>query len=141
MSELVEFLKARLNDDEQSALAATPSPWISHRLSSRDQATIVQDLGRRSITGDPIGAPVVASTYRPSGMANAEHIARHDPARVLREVAAKRRLLAEYAEYQENDTEKRYEYADGWANGLGFAVRLLALAYADHEDYRVEWAT
>lgn len=58
---------------------------------------------------------------------NAAHIARHDPARVLREVAAKRAIV------------ERYAKAPDWAGGED--VRLLAAVWSDHPDYRQEWRT
>ncbi|MER7046747.1 DUF6221 family protein [Streptomyces jumonjinensis] len=70
--------------------------------------------------------------------AAAGHIARHDPARVLREIDAKRRVLTEYAEVIHNEGAS-YEWAGGWANGLGRAAALLALPYTDHPDYREAW--
>jgi hypothetical protein len=132
VSDLVEFLTARLDEDETIALAATPSPWTSHGLPSRDQATIIQDMGRRSITGDPIGAPVVASTYRPGGNADAGHIARHDPARVLREVEAKRRILA-----WASDPKMHLELIPEAERY--YVLTALAQPYVDHPDHQEAW--
>lgn len=53
------------------------------------------------------------------------------PARVLREVAAKRALLAAY--------EDAPEFSDPWI-GLDAAVRICAAVWSDHPDYRQEWA-
>lgn len=65
--------------------------------------------------------------------ADGAHIVRHDPARVLREVEAKRRLLAACAEYDDCP-------AGMSGSGLAYHVEeLLALPYADHPDYRDEW--
>jgi hypothetical protein len=66
----------------------------------------------------------------------AEHIVRHDPARVLREIEAKRDLLrlAERAhDYHET-------FTSGFASALEGTLRLFALAYADRPGYREEWA-
>lgn len=51
-----------------------------------------------------------------------KHVARHDPARVLAECRAKRRLVEELGAFRR-----------------GAALRLLAMPYADHPDYRQEW--
>jgi hypothetical protein len=72
---------------------------------------------------------------------NAEHIVRWDPARVLREVEAKRRILDEYAAVKrlleltdENaDDRKELRYR-------AFVVRLLAAPFSDRPGYRQEWA-
>lgn len=58
--------------------------------------------------------------------------------RELRDVEAKRAVVKAYVEVAENDVNE-LEYAHGWANALGFAVRQLAATYADHPDYRDEW--
>lgn len=77
-----------------------------------------------------------------------EHIARHDPARVLAEVEAKRRILdlASLAAQREAqkpgyDTVARLEtaLAKVTAPELERVVRLLALPYADQPGYRDEW--
>jgi hypothetical protein len=81
----------------------------------------------------------------------AHYEGQHDPARVLREVAAKRRLL-DYAfanaavidgEWGGGSTED--EIRAGKCHGVGAdaamdVLTLLALPYSDHPDYRLEWA-
>lgn len=67
----------------------------------------------------------------------AGHIARWDPAHVLAEVGAKRRILDEF---EAADAAAEFPNLDGGrAEGLGRAVRLLALSYADRPGYREEW--
>jgi hypothetical protein len=111
MTDLVEFLRAALDEDERVARVATPGPW---RL----------DAGLRL----PEQIDVVSVDYftvcEDLEDTDAAHIARHDPARVLAEVAAKRGLLAELA-----------------AANMVFAMRLLAEPYAGREGWRGEWAT
>lgn len=71
------------------------------------------------------------------------HIVRHDPARVLREVAAKRRLLANHQDDGDgcdgcglNRLEERmYEVADECPT-----LRALASVWSDHPEYLSEWA-
>jgi hypothetical protein len=91
----------------------------------------------------------VARAWLPLGnptAADREHIARHDPARVLAEVDAKRRILDEHKTYDVhsgfgcgicafNGWDKVIE-PEGWCT----TVRLLALPYADRLGYRSEWA-
>jgi hypothetical protein len=62
------------------------------------------------------------------------HIARHDPARVLAEVEAKRRIVEMGASYV-----PELEHGDNGEWALDATLRLLALPYADHPDYRQEW--
>ncbi len=69
----------------------------------------------------------------------ATHHARWQPARVLAECEAKRRIV-EYASAHEADeplmTRGR---AHPGLTPFRYTLRLLALPYADHADYRQEW--
>ncbi|MCG0069713.1 hypothetical protein CFC35_05650 [Streptomyces sp. FBKL.4005] len=130
MDELVEFLRARLAEDERAARQATEGPWTAEVSGETGHCVIPSDAQSTR--------EYVARTQLYAAAFDAEHIARHDPARVLREIEAKRRLLNEYTKVATNDVNE-VEYAHGWANALGEAVRLLALPYADHPNYRKEW--
>ena len=70
----------------------------------------------------------------------ARHIARHAPARVLREVESKRRILNECLKEVERETAdgRRYPASTAWALAVT-TLRLLALPYADRPGYRREW--
>lgn len=125
---LVQFIRARLDEDEQSARA------VGGRRQGEGSWTFEQSEVR---AGD--GTLVVKHTWAGEGV----HIARHDPARTLREVAAKRRLL----DLHQPGTQ---EYVDGdvcmvcTLQGDGpyypcATLRLLALPYSDHPDYRDDW--
>ena len=91
---LLAFLGARLDETEALAKAATPGPWKSW-IEGRDHRagdSFIQTAGDRDLTlnftpGD-YGGKI------PEWEADQDHIARHDPARVLREVAAMRELTA-----------------------------------------------
>ena len=74
----IAFLRARLYEDEAAAKAATAAPWRS----SPGSLYVQPEFG-------PITIQAVYSE-------DAAHIARNDPARVLREVAVWRKLLLEY---------------------------------------------
>ncbi|MES9537579.1 DUF6221 family protein [Spirillospora sp. NPDC049024] len=121
--DLVEFLRARLDRDEQIARACSGSPW-----KASPSGTVSTD------TDDP------AYVATAENDAYAEHIARHAPSRALAEAAAKRQIVDEY--------EKQ-----AWILGQGHrtpeldaaqsvrenVLRLLALAYAHHPAYQEEW--
>jgi hypothetical protein len=66
------------------------------------------------------------------------HIARHDPARVLREVAAKRAILARYEERPANLGDSLQQGQE--CMGLLYAMEALAAVYSDHPDYDPEWS-
>lgn len=70
MSDLAAFLTARLDEDEAAAKAAWGTEWDWRYL--------------------------VSPFREPCSTAHTVHIARHDPARVLRGVEAKRKILAEH---------------------------------------------
>jgi hypothetical protein len=136
MSDLIAFLTARLDEDAATALACldinervkvrrglTPPRW----LTSPDSSDIT----------DAAGILRVRHTWVREG----EHIARHDPARTLREVEADRKLLTAYDEVSRYDTdEPEPEFAHGRAVGLGEAVRMRAERFSDHPEYRTEWS-
>ncbi|MDP9949133.1 MULTISPECIES: DUF6221 family protein [Streptomyces] len=123
MDDLAQFLRDRLDEDEQAARAAHAPNWSTD--------------GRTGLHyGVEDGWMTDALTT-----ADADHIARHDPARVLREVEAKRRLLTDY---EENAADLDAQHAPdmdyvGRADGLETALQHLATAYADHPDYRDAW--
>ena len=124
MSALVEFLTARYDEDEQAARSASPGPW--HLNAEGDEVMAVDDI-------------MVAGAFALSGnqqRATAAHIARHDPARVLREVSAKRRIVYLAAQLPKLTAVNLFDNdKDAWAETL----KQLALPYADHPDYREEW--
>ena len=129
--DLVAFLRARLDDDEQVARAATPGPWMWIAGRVYQEA----ELGRVVVPTDDLDRGLV----EPEDL---KHIARHDPARVLREVDAKRQILNAYEwalAHPHKDDETGYWVRKGETSTLAEDVRLLASVYADHPDFRDEW--
>lgn len=99
----------------------------------------VEQYPYRSFAGE--GPSIHLSTDSELTPTVAGHIARHDPARVLAECEAKRRIVEEYAERDADvdlmlgpDVTRQRQWS-----GLHMAVNLLAAVYADHPDYRDEW--
>lgn len=148
MDDLVKWIRAQLDEDEQIARAATPGPWWHNpgkqwlgpeafeKYDLRQGEEFVGYGGPHPFTG------AVASTGPASnlqGMKDAAHIAHHDPARVLREVEAKRRMLGIHRPYVPEPDQACL----GCAGGIMFSacpvIRLLALPYADRPGYREEW--
>lgn len=122
----MEFLKARLDEDERIAHAFSSDPTP---LTPEDIAIYAPNLGIEART----------------------HFARHDPARVLRQVEAGRRLIEE-SEAAYASLRKGPDPSKSWTAGnramsaavvrneaMRVALRIAALAYADHPDYRPEW--
>jgi hypothetical protein len=118
-----EFLLARIAEDKRMAADAAAA--------SGREAWAVADP---PATGLPAPA--------------ADHVARHDPARVLAECSARRRLVLAC-----RDTRPDLSFLGARPRGMAdfplsprdshqlaaLALALLALPYADHHDYRPEW--
>lgn len=126
---ITDFLLARIAEDEAAANDATGAGWV-----------ILSGVNASMVNIDPTNVRDEKWKYGRFGhvattshdAAYAEHIARHDPARVLAECAAKREIIR------------------WWVDGLIGYVRVddelsnpllpLAAVYKDHPDYQAEWA-
>ncbi|NUS14554.1 MAG: hypothetical protein HOY69_24670 [Streptomyces sp.] len=128
-TDLVAFLNARLNEDEAAA-AGTLDPAANTGRFRGKRVVRWKVTSNGSGIIDVDGGTLRAKDVFP---AEAEHIVRHDPARVLAEVDAKRRILAECEGVEYQDSRGMASMADN-------ILRLLALPYAEHPDYRPEWA-
>ena len=144
MMELVDFLAARLDEDEQAARAASGprSIWPRWDLSEWYGLEEPSSLIGRGSPNHPLGGghftPVALDT------AIAVHIARQDPARELREVAAKRSHIERWREVDTWIAEDdRPTIIRNELLSVRRAYMLVladdAQAYADHPDYREEW--
>ena len=121
--DLAAFLAARLDEDEAQ-------PWAVHDVTKCDALLYEEDMG--------------AAAH--------EHVCDCEyPARVLREVAAKRAILAAYEEAAEHPYDLPqgiHEGRDDWERERDDSVlgeledvaRHIAAVYSDHPDYRQEWA-
>jgi Family of unknown function (DUF6221) len=126
MDDLVAFLAARLDEDEAVANAAqAPAPWKA----------AVHESDTWIVT-DATGEPLIYDEGTPS-LEESAHIARHDPARVLREVWAKRKIIEVYeAAAALNDPAT--DHSIGMAT-LRMVLRSYAIVWSDHPDCRPEW--
>lgn len=114
MDDLLAFLNARLAEDEQGAVAIfRDHTWSAYREGGTDGW---------AVEGAHSGEP--SCIIGDEAMAN--HVARYDPARVLADVAAKRRII-------DACTRDGVDLNDWWL------FELLALSYADHPAYREEF--
>jgi hypothetical protein len=118
---IVEFLEARLVEDELTANAAIDaSPeWHTHYdyrdVKDADGSFVVQADSHRPTTGQ------------------AAHIARHDPARALLECEAKRLLIAEFLRRDAlGDLAGRSAVED--------MLKVIGSVYAHHPDYDRAWS-
>lgn len=129
--DLVAFLNARLSEDARVAEAAAPGPWSETGRHSVGEGMVHSDTTGWAVVGS------VSTGYGPKApyanvSLNAAHIARFNPARVLADADAKRRIVAECEAAYGQDSRGMASLADG-------TLALLALPYAGHPDYRKEW--
>lgn len=81
----------------------------------------------------------VAAVRWSEGCGDWVHIARHDPAAILADIAAKRRVLAEYQRVLGGEWSGDPHEEGQWI-ALSNVVEFIASAYADRPGYRQEWA-
>lgn len=140
IDELVVWLRAQLDEDDRIAIEAADdsdpqgmgNDWFVYRGDVR-----VEELP------DPDTTAMVATGGTP---AMAEHIVRHDPDRVRREVAAKRRILDEIVDEANGldmsvDLDRRVGIRDEKVEPYvgDQLVKLMAMPFAGREGYREEW--
>jgi hypothetical protein len=99
IEQLTEQVRAGLAADEETARAATPGPWQARWVGQDYQVHGPGQAYPYSVAEWTYAVatwePEAATQRAECDTADAEHIARHDPARVLARVAATRALLDE----------------------------------------------
>ena len=125
MSDLTEFLLARIAEDEAAARAAGGEDWYTALVPGR--AMMKRDDEPQHTVVD---SPATLVSYEVTSAEKGEHIARHDPARVLAECEAKRRIVERCSAVDVGMPSPRL------AQGI---IAEMATAHADHADYRAEW--
>lgn len=116
--ELVAFLRARLKEDEDYARNA----FGDHN--DAGPSWYEQWSGALNIGEDE-------DLVMTNDSQISRFMERHDPARVLREVEAKRRILHLAVEVPSLTGEFGYAWTE--------VLEQLAVSYSDHPDYRREW--
>lgn len=149
VNDLIAWLRTQLDTDERRALAANvkqddPDWWVSPVIatagehftvrSRRDNRPIARVQRLDGDEDDPAGIL--------DGEAVAEHIASHDPARVIRQVQAHRALLDDY----DRAIARRREHPDDVASAADLlsmvrTVKRLSSIYSDRDGYNPEWVT
>ncbi|MFF4600575.1 DUF6221 family protein [Amycolatopsis sp. NPDC001319] len=135
MDDLIAFLRARLDDDERIAnamKAVYPTPWD---IPDRGwMARVVADgpFFHEVIRLEQNQAPGVG--YLTDAI---EHVWRHTPDRVLEDVTAKATIVAVAGDYAAVTAPDANQVVT--RETLRHVLKLLALRYADHPDYREEW--
>lgn len=128
---IVEFLRARLDEDEAIARARfLPLSWrVDPETPTQVRVTPAdEDAEQTSVVAfDGVGA--------------ATHIARWDPERVLREVEAKRRIVDAWSHLDRANPVDAHAAAtvDGARRACDSILKILAALHADHPDYDPAW--
>ena len=122
MDDLIAFIGERLDEDQRLAQAA--------QLPNTERGGGPSWTATSGVDG--VDGPVLYRDGDIPSEAQEQHMARHDPARVLADVAAKRGAVDVCAHNLEFE-EHGYTLAER-------VLRALASTYADHPDYRAHWA-
>ncbi|GHA01331.1 DUF6221 family protein [Streptomyces echinoruber] len=143
VDDLVRWLDEQLKEDERIARAAfwdeQSDVWTARPpQASYERYTVVDylDDGVVAVTPENADADGVG-----------QHVAELDPARVLREIDAKRQLLDEHQDVNDGSCGTCVDGQWGYPTHGGSSpqrypcrtLRLLALPYADRTGYRQEW--
>lgn len=146
MTSLVDFLNARYDEEAERAQAAGESliAWLTYRTDDGQ-------MHYTTVASGDATAEAVDDVWVADGKelpAPAQVLVVYDPARVLREVEAKRRIIAEHYCPDELDADeqphcgfcdKALRMNDMQGTWPCLHLRLLALPYADHPDYDESW--
>ena len=141
---IVEFIEARIAEDDAVAREAIdparpgthwewaapdydPDPTSPRWLRTVEEFPTTSGVG--DLPGFPLGADCQVSEPR-RGMA---HVARHDPARVLRQCAALRALIEHHVHVNGRSVED-FDYPIE-------PLCHLASIWSDHHDYEQDWAS
>lgn len=137
-TDLIAFLRARLDEDAAVARAAAEhDDGAGHDVQGAPGTwTFVpdEDFFGAVHPGGAIG-PRVGHVNR---AAWGQHIALHDPARVLADIEAKRRIIRAHEKWCDGRCAAPYPEG-GFDAAHYWSIESLAAAYAAHPDYREEW--
>lgn len=159
MDELVAWYRQQLDDDARAARAATRGPWRATEtmvwVGDTDETVAAYS---DYYMDDAYDGPEMSGLNK----ADAAHIARHDPAAVLADVAAKRAILDAYLpdgedphpgqpctndltndpdglHYSPWDSCDRHIAASKTRIHNGLVIRLLASAYRHRPGWKNKW--
>jgi hypothetical protein len=152
MDDLIAFLRAQLDEDERIARAVRVPPYW-HQGPGDDPEWTDEELV--CMWPPEFHTPYERDKHwrglTVEGPELAEHIATHDPTRVLREIDAKRQLLARGGPFctsncDDPDSEPKNPDTN-WTTPLEHhfdcaayqAAQLLALPYTDRPGFREDW--
>jgi hypothetical protein len=139
---VTDFVLARIAEDEAAASVASPAPWHAQGAAEVMLPTPWKlRPWRRNALAE------CNNLSLDENRANAAHIARHDPARVLAQCAAMRKVVEDHRPFrlaqtvcQTCEEKPRIGYeagSDGWPCPT---IRALASIWSDHPQFDPAWA-
>ena len=147
--DLAAFLTARLDEDERIARAAVipahdaPNAYQPHPALSRwrysDGGDVEVDWDDSGPYSEPYRVTSDSEGFSSVNDPHGHHIARHDPARVLADVDAKRRIIRLHFGTDLEDPQVAHACGEDLEPYPCDTLLFLALPYADHPDYNETW--
>lgn len=153
---ITEFLTARYDEDEADARAAVGTAvfqrqtgrWVHRNVELSDYTSLIVF----AVAEGPEGArtQVADLTAAWEGPERAVHITRHDPARVLADIAAKRAIVALHKPVEDRNWKSGVSHGYLWCGSCGSlddspepypcrTVLAMVQPYAEHPDFDEAW--
>lgn len=137
MDDLVTWFRAQLDEDERVAREAAHGSWEYQDMNSVGGGRVCDPtvaIATIHFDAERVDPRIRRTISEREAAATGTHIARWDPARVLAEVDAKRRIL----DLSTWDAEFP-DSSGGYDSACEDVVKLLALPYVGRPGYRDEW--
>lgn len=132
--ELVAFLRARLDEDQAAVEVVLGVNVVAALRQGKPAPRWIPSPEGDAGIWDTNGTPRVKFAWA----RERDHIIRHDPARVLDEVDAKRRILRAHEKWCEGRCEAKFPEG-GFDAAHYWSIKSLAAAYSAHPDYEETW--
>lgn len=153
-AEAVAWLRAQIESDKAAGEAATPGPWAWEATGEKDSSWavgLVQDEAGNTLSGqiEPGEGIIIDGVGEgiDGNLADAAHIALHNPAEAVADCEAKLAILDLYARINEDDERSHEAFLrNGEFSGLAHDtarqfVSLLAAGYRHRGGYARFWGT
>lgn len=147
---ITDFLLARIAEDEEAAHNAAEGPWATWRINGTKGLgvySVPRLEGNRGVVeiADRRGHDSYAHYDSTDEMdpGDARHISRWNPARVLAECEAKRRILEHAQLWERTLNESSAKYTDVqcamYRMAMHWTLERIVQPYADHPDFEDMW--
>jgi hypothetical protein len=146
VDEMVTFIRARLDEIEQDAKAAIGTAVFRQQTGQWIHMNVPDEYGPRLIVFAIAEGPdrprtqVADLTAAWEGPERAVHITRHDPQRVLADVAMRRKMVANLRTAIDHAWQFGEEAREVVAQLAVMMLQRLAALDVDHPDYDPGWA-